>query len=78
METNHNSRQKRNGWYNGPVQLTRTSPEGSSSSEGVKTPRTGSVEVNPVIVHSTEYLEPHHAALTADVQGNVSTPLSHS
>jgi C2H2 transcription facotor len=77
METNHNSRQKRNGWYNGPVQPTRTSPEASSSSEGVKTPGTGSVEVNPVIVHSTEYLEPHHAALTADVQGNVSTPISH-
>jgi C2H2 transcription facotor len=73
IETSQNSKTKRNGWYNGPVAPARTSPEGSSSSEGIKTPGTGSVEVNPVIVHSNEYLEPHHAALAADVQANVST-----
>lgn len=79
IETSHNARSKRNGWYNGPVQPQpmRTSPEGSSSSEGIKTPGTGSVEVNPVIVHSTEHLEPHHAALTNDVQANVSSLTSH-
>lgn len=72
IENHQSSRSKRNGWYNGPMQPARTSPEGSSSSEGIKTPGAGAVEVNPVIVHNNEYLEPHHAALAAEVQANVS------
>ena len=72
VENHQNSRSKRNGWYNGPMPPARTSPEGSSSSEGIKTPGAGAVEVNPVIVHNNEYLDPHHAALAAEVQANVS------
>lgn len=76
IENHQNSRNKRNGWYNGPMPPARTSPEGSSSSEGIKTPGTGAVEVNPVIVHNNEYLEPHHAALAAEVQANPCLPSS--
>jgi hypothetical protein len=77
IENHHNSRSKRNGWYNGPMP-PRTSPEGSSSSEGIKTPGTGTMEINPVIVHNHEYLEPHHAALAAEVQATVSPSMSES
>jgi hypothetical protein len=76
IENHHNSRSKRNGWYNGPMPPARTSPEGSSSSEGIKTPGAGAVEVNPVIVRNNEYLEPHHAVLAAEVQANVSPSTS--
>jgi hypothetical protein len=62
---------KRQGWYNGPVtpvrvqhppidpRLQRTSPEDSSSSEGVPgTPSSATVgEFNPSIMHSNGYLE---------------------
>jgi hypothetical protein len=63
---------KRHAWYNGPVHLSpqahpayssaglRTSPDGSSSSEGIPTPSTGSVhEYHPAIVHSNGYVESH-------------------
>jgi hypothetical protein len=63
---------KRHAWYNGPVHLSpqshpvyssaglRTSPDGSSSSEGVPTPSTGSVhEYHPAIVHSNGFVEQH-------------------
>ncbi|KAJ6019163.1 hypothetical protein N7522_001230 [Penicillium canescens] len=36
---------------------TRTSPEDSSSSEGVHTPSTASVDYHPAIVHSSGYIE---------------------
>lgn len=36
-----------------------TSPEDSSSSEGVHTPSTASVEYHPAIVHSSGYIESH-------------------
>ncbi|KAF2426243.1 hypothetical protein EJ08DRAFT_382136 [Tothia fuscella] len=62
---------KRHAWYNGPVQFSpqtqasyssiglRTSPE-SSSSEGVPTPSSGSInEYHPAIVHSNGYVEHH-------------------
>jgi hypothetical protein len=69
-------RNKRHAWYNGPVHSSpaaqhsakavytsaslRTSPDGSSSSEGVPTPSTGSIsEYHPAIVHSNGYIEPH-------------------
>ncbi len=41
----------------------RTSPEDSSSSEGVPTPSTSMSECHPAIVHSNGYIEAHHAAV---------------
>lgn len=56
---------KRQAWYNGPLSqpqraMQRTSPEDSSSSEGVPTPGT-MAEYRPAIVHSNGYVEamPH-------------------
>lgn len=54
---------KRQAWYNGPLAqpqrvLQRTSPEDSSSSEGVPTPGTMS-EYYPAIVHSNGFVEAH-------------------
>lgn len=46
--------------------VTRTSPEDSSSSEGVATPSTVSMEYHPAIVHSNGHVEPavaHEAAV---------------
>lgn len=56
---------KRQAWYNGPISqptrvLQRTSPEDSSSSEGVPTPgNTTMSEYHPAIVHSNGYVEAH-------------------
>ncbi|KAH8727939.1 hypothetical protein GQ44DRAFT_738102 [Phaeosphaeriaceae sp. PMI808] len=56
---------KRQAWYNGPVTqparvLQRTSPEDSSSSEGVPTPgNTTMNECHPAIVHSNGFVEAH-------------------
>lgn len=52
---------KRQAWYNGPVSqpqraMQRTSPEDSSSSEGVPTPGT-MIDYHPAIVHSNGYVE---------------------
>ncbi|KAL4892126.1 hypothetical protein BDV59DRAFT_180901 [Aspergillus ambiguus] len=47
-------------------QATRTSPEDSSSSEGVHTPSTASVEYHPAIVHNNGYIEPHHTPFSSD------------
>jgi hypothetical protein len=52
---------KRQAWYNGPIgqpqrAIQRTSPEDSSSSEGVPTPGTLS-DYHPAIVHSNGYVE---------------------
>lgn len=54
---------KRQAWYNGPLAqpqraMQRTSPEDSSSSEGVPTPGTMS-EYHPAIVHSNGFVEAH-------------------
>jgi C2H2 transcription facotor len=72
-------RNKRLGWYNGPPsnsrqgnQLARTSPEDSSSSEGVPTPGTSAAEVHPAIMHSNGYIEPHHPVLPVEAHPNVS------
>lgn len=58
---------KRHGWYNGPLKPSyqnviqqRTSPEDSSSSEGVHTPSFSSTEYHPAIIHSNGYIEPQH------------------
>jgi hypothetical protein len=59
---------KRQGWYNGPPtqpiqMLQRTSPEDSSSSEGVPTPgNTTMSEYHPAIVHSNGFVEAHPPA----------------
>ena len=45
---------------------THTSPEDSSSSEGVHTPSTASVEYHPAIVHSSGYIESHDTSLPSD------------
>ncbi|KAJ5601845.1 transcriptional regulator family: C2H2 zinc finger [Penicillium lagena] len=45
---------------------TRTSPEDSSSSEGVHTPSTASIDYHPAIVHSSGYVEPHESSLPSD------------
>ncbi|KAL5436762.1 hypothetical protein PMIN07_012018 [Paraphaeosphaeria minitans] len=61
-------RNKRQAWYNGPVNpnippqpvrtVQRTSPEDSSSSEGVPTPSNSTMtEYHPAIVHSNGYVE---------------------
>ncbi|KAI8938244.1 hypothetical protein NX059_005904 [Plenodomus lindquistii] len=52
---------KRQAWYNGPLAqpqrvLQRTSPEDSSSSEGIPTPGTAN-EHHPAIMHSNGYVE---------------------
>ncbi|KAJ5155993.1 hypothetical protein N7492_008796 [Penicillium capsulatum] len=44
----------------------QTSPEDSSSSEGVHTPSTASVEYHPAIVHSSGYIESHDSSLPSD------------
>lgn len=66
------------GWQSGPTagstpasQPPRTSPEDSSSSEGVATPSTSSMEYHPAIVHSNGYVEQHHPLLPADAHQNV-------
>ncbi|KIW11182.1 biofilm and cell wall regulator 1 [Exophiala spinifera] len=65
------NRLKRQGWYQRPVSAARTSPEDSSSSDGVPTPGMTAVEVHPMIMHSSGYVEPQHAALPADGHQNV-------
>lgn len=63
---------KRSAWYNGPVVAARTSPEDSSSSDGVPTPGMTAVEVHPMIMNSHGFMEPPHAAMQTDAQQNVS------
>ncbi len=71
---------KRHGWYNGPLPntqqayLQRTSPEDSSSSEGVPTPSTSSVEYHPSIVHSNGYIESTHVGIAAAVAAQNVSP----
>lgn len=67
-------RSKRQGWYNGPLPPARTSPEDSSSSDGVPTPGMTAVEVHPMIMPSSGYIDQQHAALPTDGHQNVSDP----
>jgi C2H2 transcription facotor len=78
-------RNKRLGWYNGPPATTgrgsqnaRTSPEYSSSSDGVPTPGTSAAEMHPAIMHSNGFVERHHHVLPIEAQANVSAPPSHA
>ncbi|KAL5120875.1 Up in starvation [Pleosporales sp. CAS-2024a] len=63
---------KRQAWYNGPVTQParvsqRTSPEDSSSSEGVPTPNNTTMsEYHPAIVHSNGYVEMHPPGPSVD------------
>jgi hypothetical protein len=70
---------KRMGWYNGPITqqasfqpvraVQRTSPEDSSSSEGVPTPSNSTMtEYHPAIVHSNGYVEAHPPGVPVDEQ----------
>ena len=71
-------RNKRHGWYNGPLQvprqdtLQRTSPEDSSSSDGVPTPSTSALEYHPSIVHSNGYIETSNTPTAAAATQHVS------
>ncbi|KAL4779001.1 hypothetical protein BJX76DRAFT_106744 [Aspergillus varians] len=49
----------------------RTSPEDSSSSEGVHTPSTASLEYHPAIVHNNGYVEPHNPPFSSDTSQTV-------
>lgn len=77
------NKSKRHGWYAGPPaaaqpavqQQQRTSPEGSSSSDGVPTPSFSAAEYHPSIVHSNGYIESHYAPIAAAVTRNVSLAL---
>jgi hypothetical protein len=69
---------KRQGWCNGPYPTTpqnsqalRTSPEDSSSSEGIPTPGTSAAEFHPAIMHSNGYIEPDHPSMAPEVSQNV-------
>ncbi|KAL4873369.1 hypothetical protein BDV12DRAFT_77361 [Aspergillus spectabilis] len=53
----------------------RTSPEDSSSSEGVHTPSTASLEYNPAIVHNNGYVEPHHPPYSSDTPQTACPPI---
>jgi hypothetical protein len=63
---------RRQAWYNGPPQAARTSPEDSSSSDGIPTPGMTAVEVNPMIMHSSGFVEAQHAGMHPDGHQNVS------
>ena len=83
-------KKKRQGFYFGPpngsgevqgagATVVRTSPEGSSSSEGLHTPSTASVaEFHPAIVHSNGVIEPQASpeAMIEDSQKVWYLPLS--
>jgi hypothetical protein len=59
--------------YGNAIHATRTSPEDSSSSEGVHTPSTASLEYHPAIVHNNGYIEPHHTPFSSDTSQTVRT-----
>ena len=72
---------KRSGWYNGPLQATqqatlihRTSPEDSSSSDGVPTPSASTTEYHPSIVHSNGYIEANYAGSSVSTAFHVCHP----
>lgn len=75
-------KKKRHAWYNGPLPTQpevepdlptiRTSPEGSTSSDGVPTPSTGCMhEYHPAIFHSHDYVEALPTVLNSEDSGKV-------
>lgn len=79
-------RNKRQAWYNGPLNpsaiaqparvVQRTSPEDSSSSEGIPTPSNPTMtEYHPAIVHSNGYVESHPPGPLGEEQKPVRTSI---
>ncbi|KAE8380017.1 hypothetical protein BDV26DRAFT_149726 [Aspergillus bertholletiae] len=68
----HRGHHSRGPSYSSTIHATRTSPEDSSSSEGVHTPSTASLEYHPAIVHNNGYIEPHHTPFTSDTSQTAS------
>ena len=66
-----NKRTRRQAWYNGPPGAARVSPEDSSSSDGVPTPGTSAVDVQPMIMPSSGYMDHSHPMITTEAQQNV-------
>jgi len=66
MQVSSGKQNKRQAWFSGPPHGTRTSPEDSSSSEGIPTPGTSTVEVHPVIMPSSGFIEPQHQMMPSD------------
>lgn len=72
----HRPYERPQGWHtstNSGSQVARTSPEDSSSSEGVHTPSTASLEYHPAIVHNNGYIEPHNPPMPPDSSHTVCT-----
>ncbi|KAL8650784.1 MAG: hypothetical protein Q9226_004997 [Calogaya cf. arnoldii] len=72
-------RSKRQGWYNGPLNVPptavrRKSPEGSSSSESVPTPSFSTAEYHPSIVGSDGYIEGHNIGHPNILNGSTQPP----
>lgn len=67
-----NKRVKRAGVYTGPQPAQRTSPEDSSSSDGIPTPGTSAAEISPAIMNSNGFIEPQLLAGTGETQHTVS------
>ena len=65
-------RLKRQGWYNNANPGHRTSPEDSSSSDGIPTPGTSAVDVHPIIMQSSSYMDSQNSILPAEAQHSVS------
>jgi C2H2 transcription facotor len=63
---------KRQAWYSGPPHAARTSPEDSSSSEGIPTPGTSTVEVHPVIMPISGFIESQHHMISNEPHQQVS------
>ncbi|ETN42417.1 uncharacterized protein HMPREF1541_01572 [Cyphellophora europaea CBS 101466] len=71
MQVSSGKQNKRQAWFSGPPHGTRTSPEDSSSSEGIPTPGTSTVEVHPVIMPSSGFIEPQHQMMPSDAHQQV-------
>ncbi|KAK5057545.1 hypothetical protein LTR84_011545 [Exophiala bonariae] len=72
LETPGSAKQnKRQAWYNGPIPMARTSPEDSSSSDGVPTPGMTAVEVHPMIMNGSGYMETQQGAIAPEGHQNV-------
>ena len=66
-------RARRQGWYSRPTTSGhRPSPEDSSSSDGIPTPGTSAVDVHPMIMPSSGYIDSQHSMLPTEAQHNVS------
>lgn len=64
-------RVKRQGWV-GPAAGARTSPEDSSSSDGIPTPGTSAVDVHPMIMPTSGYMDSQHSMMAPESQHSVS------